>query len=274
MTTSVIKDFKEIIREQLEAGSSAASEKFKRAVLPVYGTDRNGKPTHVGTCFLVEIDCKRYLITAAHVLDNAKKTSLWVGGIDKLKAIEGDSWSTVPPSGGREEDHFDFAWLQIDEAFFASLGDVLTIKEEDIAKRPASYKGRVYLCLGYPRSKNKKVNPKTNALRPKRASYFSTWQEMTDLYKDLGASGDYHIAISRRSQSRDDEGRIVNSFGPRGLSGGPLIDLGGMVSMPEIATGITNPPKIAGVLIAHDKKHEAILSVKIEIVVESIKGAL
>ena len=274
MNTSVIKTFKEIIREQVEAGSSAASEKYKRAVLPIYGTDRNGKPAHVGTCFLVEIDGKKHLVTAAHVLDNAKKTSLWVSGTGPLRAIEGNSWSTVPPGGDRKEDHFDFAWLQIDDAFFTSLGDVLTIKEEDIAERPVSYKGRVYLCLGYPRSKNKKVNPKTNALRPKRARYFSTWQEMTDLYKDLGISGDHHIAISRKDHSRDDEGLIVNSFGPRGLSGGPLIDLGGMVSMPEIATGVTNPPKIAGVLIEHYEEHEAILSVKIEIVIESIKGAL
>lgn len=95
---------------------------------------------------------------------------------------------------------------------------------------------------------------------------------MPELYIGIGVSGDDHIAIGREIRSRNGDDQIVNSIGPRGMSGGPLIDLGGMVSIKEISTGVTNPPKLAGVLIEHYENHEAILSVKIDLVIESIEA--
>ncbi len=266
----MIKTFKEIVREQLEAGVNAASEKYKEAVRPIYGVDRNGRPSHIGSCFLLEFQSKKYLITAAHVIDHSETTTLRIGGSTDLVILEGEFFMTVAPEDVRANDHYDFAWIRISEEFFSSLGGVGIIKESDISPRLLNSKGRVYLCLGYPRSKNKKADPTTRKLRPKRARYYSTWQEMPELYADIGISDDDHIAIGRKMRSRDGEGLIVNSIGPRGMSGGPLIDIGGMVSIQEFSTGVTNPPKLSGVLIEHYAEHDAILSVKIDLVIKSI----
>lgn len=267
----MIKISKEIIREQLESGANSAALKFRGAVLPIYGVDRNGRPSHIGSCFLFQDDGKKYLITAAHVIDHAKKTALRVGGERGLAILEGDFNITTAPNGVREDDHYDFAWLRVTKEFYDSLGSVGVIHSQDVADEMVDLKGRVYLGLGYPRSKNKKADPTTRLLRPKRACYFSTWQDMPALYAELELTGSDHIAISRKTQSRNETGAIENSIGPRGMSGGPLIDLGGMVSVECISTGITYPAKLAGLLIAHDKKHDAILSVRFEHILNSIR---
>lgn len=154
----MIKTFKEIIREQLETGANVASEKYKESVRPIYGVDRNDKPSHIGSCFLLEFKDKKYLITAAHVVDHSEKTTLRVGGTTGLVILEGDFFMTEAPEEIRDNDHYDFAWINVSDEFLSSLGDIVIIRESDIAPRLSDYKGRVYLCLGYPRSKNKKAN--------------------------------------------------------------------------------------------------------------------
>jgi len=65
----VIKSIKEIVREQLNAGKSVAVKKYRDAVLPIYGVEKNGRPSLVGTYFILEDKSEKYLITAAHVID-------------------------------------------------------------------------------------------------------------------------------------------------------------------------------------------------------------
>ena len=76
----LVKPIKEIVRQQMEDGASAAQKLFRQAIRPIYGVDRASRPEHIGSSFLLEYKGLKYLITAAHVLDHSEHTSLLVGG--------------------------------------------------------------------------------------------------------------------------------------------------------------------------------------------------
>jgi hypothetical protein len=270
----MIKTAKEIIRRLIEDGANAASEKYRDAVRPIYGHDRKFGLCHIGSCFILEYKQQKYLITAAHVVDEAENTTLAIGGSHQLVTVEGVFCVTEAPNGVRDNDHYDFAWRRITDEFYNSLGNVGLIKDSEISQKLPQLRGRVYLGLGYPCSKNKPSRSSGSALKPRKARYYASWREMRELYDELGVSGDDHIAIERKRQSRSDEGNMVNSIGPKGMSGGPLIDLGRMASIEEITRGSTRPAKLAGMLIEHHKKHGAIVSVRIDLIVASIESAL
>lgn len=266
----MIQTFKEILAEHLENGVNSAKEKFREAIRPIYGADEKGRPKFIGTCFFIEYKNSKYLITAAHVVDNAEKTPLFIGGGKDFFPIPNRFFLTVPPNGNRDKDFYDFAFQEIKDDDFQFIEKAQVILEADISPRLPNLQKRVHLALGYPRSKNKKVDPTTSKIRLKRLSYFASWDPFPEMYFELGLTGNDHIAITRRSQSRDTEGVMVNSIGPVGMSGGPLLDLGRMVSMTELTTRKTYAPKLAGILIEHDEKHEAIVAVRIDLVLKEI----
>ncbi len=220
----------------------------------------------------MELSGRNYLVTAAHVIDELRNTDLFLGGSGELIPLDLDFICSIPQNGRREDDHYDFAWSVVSDEFFSSIGDAKSIKEADVSLNRVNTVGRVYAALGFPRSKNKKANPKTKALRPKFASYASTGKQMPDLYIEIGLSGNDHIAIEHKSQSLDRDGNKVNSYAPRGMSGGPLIDLGKMVSPSDLGRATPFSGKLAGVLIEKYEAREAILSVKIQHVIHSIQS--
>lgn len=253
------------------AATAAASKKYKCTTMPIYGSDKNYNPYHIGTCFILDIEGYKYLVTAAHIVDEAKNTTLYIPGAKDLVPIEGEFYCTTPVSCKRDDDHYDYAWLNITGDFFNRLENSNYILETDISNNNLSPEKRVYLAIGFPRSKNKKANPKTKILKPKFARYYSTWKAMPELYAELNLTGDSHISIDYKQQSRDEVGDIVNSFSPVGMSGGLMIDLGRIVTPDELSRSEAYSGLVSGLLIEYHKNHNAILSIKMNEVVNSIK---
>ena len=268
----IIKLFRDGLREHMEKAASEAKKKFASAIRPIYAAGKEGKPVFIGSCILLEIEGSNYLLSAAHVIDQAKSHTIYVGGEVNLVLLEGDFVQSVAPNGVRSEDHYDFAWIRLADDFSIALGNVKFIEESEISQNRIEPKGRIYMAVGYPRSKNKKANPTTRRLRPKLGSYYSTWTVLPDLYSELGLSGSDHITIVHGYLSRNYNGNIVNSFGVWGMSGGALIDLGQMNRLEDMVGEKVFDGILAGLLIEKYEEYSAILSTKINLIIDNMKN--
>ena len=90
---SAIAEMERVLRENL----SAAQRRIQNAVCPIYGVDDRGKPYLIGSSLLLSVGDRLLLVTAAHVLDWNKDTSLYVAGSVRPILIEGDSYRTSRP---------------------------------------------------------------------------------------------------------------------------------------------------------------------------------
>lgn len=259
------------IREKVAFAVDAALQKYKDSIFPIYGVRKGGIPDHIGSAFIIQISQQKFLITAAHVIDHKVDTELFILGNNDFVHIHGDFISTTAPDGDRLKDFYDFAISRIPEDVFSILGAVGFIDESDILDKQVDHVGRTYLAVGFPRSKNRRVNLITKIIKPKRARYYEVWNEAKNLYSKLGLDGCDHIAIKHRRRSFFDNGAEENSFEPKGLSGGPLFDLGNFFNPEFHKLTVTNKPYLAGILIEKHINYHVILSVKIELVLKTIR---
>jgi len=78
-----------------------------------------------------------------------------------------------------------------------------------------------------PVSRNKKaVNHGTRLISTHVSMYTAHAQEMPDLASKLGLTDSDHVFLHFERHAFTGDGARVNTFGPRGLSGGALLDLG------------------------------------------------
>ena len=100
--------------------------------------------------------------------------------------------------------------------------------------------------------------------------YADTIKNDESLCKKLKISGKDHLFLNYNfKHSKNDNGGLINSVNPQGLSGGSLVDMGTFGDW----IGPTNKPagKLAGMLIEMHKPHKAIIAVKINKIVNFIK---
>jgi len=269
----IVKTVSEVVRERMNECTDAGAQQFIGSIKPIYGSSHNGIPIHIGTCILLQIDNNKYLLTAAHVTDENEYSSLYIGGESELILIEGNFFRTEKPEGDRKKDHYDFAWLKINDEFIKKIGDVSFVEETQLISDNGSTEGKLYLALGYPNSQNKKINTHKASLTPKYIKYSSTIKPNDALCQKLGVSGEEHLFLGYDSTySKDNNGHKVNSFAPKGISGGALVDMG-KISDPK--SYIPQTPcngKIAGMLVENHKEFKAMSAVKINVVLDQIKG--
>jgi hypothetical protein len=262
----------EAVRAHLEESVAAASAILGAAVQPIYRADRNGRPTLFGTGFCLALGGRKYLVTAAHVVDDILKDGGYVLGDGEFVPLLGDFYCTEAPKGDRDCDYLDFAWKCLSDDDVATLGWSVFFYEKDLCENRAPTVGRVYLALGYPRSKNKKADPTSRKVRPKMNKYYSTGKAFPDLFASLELSGHEHIAIAHANRSVDPDGVGVNSVYPRGMSGGPFIDLGRNSSLADLARKEPFQGRLAGMLIEKYDEHDALVAVKIDLIVTAIQA--
>ena len=244
-------------------GVSAAMAKYRGTVHPLYLVDRNGRPAHCGTCFGLEIQGVKYLVSAAHVVDDILLKGGYVAGNGRLEALEGDFFLTKPPDGNRESDRYDFAWKRLTDADLRILGWTEFVNERDLCENRTHTVGRAYLAVGFPRSKNKKADPTTRKVRPKLQQYTAMGKEKQELFQSLGLTGEHHIAVEYENRSRDEGGMEVNSVSPRGMSGGPMFDLGAKGTVADLSRHEPYAGRLAGIIIEKYDEHKVLIAVKI-----------
>ena len=270
---NLIKSARQGLEDRISETAETAYQKYRRAVQPIYGT-KAGVPAHVGTCFFLKVGVERYVVTAAHVVDESENSTLYLPLGRRLVAIGGTFACTNIPIGGRDADHFDFAYAVADEEYFKDLDRVACIEEHDISLNRVSVETHAYMVIGYPRSQNKKPDNAKKTIRPKIWHYYGTGRAVPELYPQLKVTGEDHISIKYEKQSRTAEGERVNSIFPRGMSGGPLIDLSSQAPPSDNAVTAPFNGRLSGILLEHHEEARVLLSVKVNLMLEKIRARI
>lgn len=264
-----IKTINEITREYLDEAAKAALLNFRDAVRPIYGATDRGAPVHIGTALLLELPEGRFLLTAAHVIDHNRHTSLYVGA-DVFSILQFEALVTAAPHGNRASDHADFAIAPLSEDLLAKLSDAKFIQEASISRSVASTEGRTYTCLGYPNSKNKTKPHKGPKVTPKLLPYTSTGKPATQLPEI--AKDELHILVDYNAKYvRDESGTKVSATDMHGCSGGAIIDLGRI--SPDSLSGPFEP-KLAALFIEGHAREKVIVGTRLPAILTAVRQHL
>ena len=271
-TPAKILSVNEIVRERMIACGDKALAQFHDAVHPIYCSTEHGQPDQEGSCVLLEINGKRCLMTAGHVIDANRFSSLYVGGRE-LQLIECEFFTSHAPNGDRGKDRYDFAIAELSDDFIAKLGRARFLRDDDISRSVAPTSGHLYQCLGFPNSQNRRVDVAAKKITPRRGRYASNTIGKPALLKQLQISGADHLIIDHRKHSKDEKGNKVSSYALPGFSGGAVIDLG-KISDPAVAAGMTPcEPRLAGLFIEYHKEHQAIVATRIDTILRAYLDA-
>ena len=262
-----------IARERMNKCSDVLSRKFLRSVRPIYGSTERGEPEHIGSCVLVEFAGKKYLVTAAHVIDNNEQTTLYVGGERNLVEVVGEFLITAPPKGQRSNDKLDFAIHEVKDEFEASLGNLDFINESECLIQPQEEPPKFCLALGYPNSKNKKFNRNAKTVKEVPFVYSSSLKHEGDIFSTVGASVWHHFLLDFCGRySKNEKGEKVHSWSPIGVSGGGLFSIKGL-DLNSVLDDSDCHGELIGIFIEFHKSQKVLLAIKFSTIYAALTNA-
>ncbi|WP_457321962.1 hypothetical protein, partial [Stenotrophomonas sp. P5_B8] len=133
-------------------------------------------------------------------------------------------------------------------------------------------RGRALTMIGFPRSKNKKVSPKSSnekRLSPRRAQYTDMEILPIEQFAKRGMSTATHVAMNRDARAIGSDGAEENTIGHIGLSGGPLIFAGLSEDSPPL-----QPQKVVGVVIEHGDGRGSVIALRMSVVLRLIEDVI
>ena len=268
---NLIKSITEITSERMNQCTDELGVKYLRSVRAIYGSTENGKPTHIGSCVAIEYNYQKYLITAAHVLDENEFTSLYVSGNSELVLIESEALTTNSPNGNRDNDTIDFAIIIISDQLSEKIGNIVYLTEDDLHLEETTEKHKYCLALGFPNSKNK-LNPTLgNHVKETPFVYSSLLKFDDKLYIDTDTNPKYHLLLDFcKKYSKDENGNKVNSIYPKGVSGGGLFHIEGMSNPESYKPDTPCSGKFIGILIEFREKQKVLVYTKLSVIIHAL----
>lgn len=262
------------VRQAMEASSVRASAVFRLAVRPIYGANENGRPMHIGSSILLLLDGVRYVVTAAHVIDHADETTLYIGADADLVPLVGLTFaSTQAPGKRREFDRYHFAFAPLTDAIIEKLAGAKFIEEHEIDAAIPSEPGIYYTVLGYPNSRNGDFDNALKRATAKLWPYSGTAAFHAKLLDGLPGKGSSHILIKFEGWGRDDQGVRLRTLSPRGMSGGAVVRGQNLADPKAVLLGTLTAPKLAGLVIERDQKHPYLVATHMNAILSAIRGA-
>jgi len=228
-----------------------------RHIVPIFG-DKDGAPRAVGTGFLVLLENKHLLITAAHVLDEITEHQdlYFYAATSMTRKVAGNVLLSKPPPGGtREDDVVDIGIVFLEGEGLPPYPEIG--KEPMDITRLVAFStpraGKKYAVLGFPASKSEVTRPQ-KSVRSAAYSYLAS-SISADAYAPLGLTPESHVALIFDTKDIvHPDGRKMNFPKPTGISGSPLWEL----RLPE-----DGGPKVVGVMIEHRKNKKVMVAADI-----------
>jgi hypothetical protein len=273
----IVETLEEAAQARIQECAPRAVADFKTSVRPIYRLLDGRRLTHIGSCLLLKIGGKRVVSTAAHIADDLALTPLFVGGLVGTHPVQlaGKVRATKPPGGNRDWDHLDCAYCELSTENAAALGPVEFLSESRMSHTRVAPERRVYTAFGYAVSRNKKsIDHRTRSIANLVSMYTAHVVEVPALAARLPRSGEGHLLLNFEKHAHTASGERVNAFGPRGLSGGALLDLGDFTSPAIYGPDSQHRATLSGMLIEHWHEHHVIVAVKIGPIVEGIRRDL
>lgn len=270
----MVQTLDEAVSARIHECTEAIAGEFRASVRPIYGSPNGLRPELIGSCLLLAVDGAKFVVTAAHVIDWTSSHALYVGGVVGTKPVQilGKIKSTPEPPGGRCQDRFDCAFWQVPSSAERALGAVEFVDQSRLSDNKVSPTGRVYMAMGYRLSRNKgKVDNVARTIKTVIWKYSANVAELPELALALGVSGNEHFFLKYDKYSFNSGGLRVSSVNPKGISGGALIDLGNFSSASAYDSRSRCVGMLCGMVIEKNKKHRALVGIKIEYIVNAIR---
>ena len=271
MSNRVIKTHTEIASEYYKKCTEHIFNMLSNVVYPIYGADNQGNPIHIGSCFIIERNFKKFLITASHVINEKEqsKTNLYIGIRGKYGGLIDIIGNTIfLNSKNSKTDKIDIAVIKLEETRYNSIKwkKLVALSFDYLEHNSNNVTEKLGVAIGYPNSKNKisRHNLKMTGL-----SHSSLIIHKEDVFISIGASPKDHILIEYDKKVKDSDGNFHKSSTPTGMSGGPLVTFN--VEVNDYLQDIIPDIKISGVLIEYHKLKKVLLATKIKYVLEAIQ---
>jgi hypothetical protein len=227
--------------------AAAADKLFLPATLPIYSADEM-RPDQIGTATLISVGDLRFLLTAAHVLDECEDGGMFTGVDGQFVPIKGQASITSKVAGKRKDDHFDIADIPLGGEPETALAGIAAIDEKWIDWQPVPASGHLFSAFGFPNTRNKITERSSTKIKPEALQHTDCIVDDPGSAKMLPDGGAHHLHLSYGRRANDADGNIQNAIKPRGMSGGPLIDLG-KLSDPEVLEGrASTVPKLVAIV--------------------------
>jgi hypothetical protein len=277
----VIETMDDLATKLLRTRSKEAQQDFRPSVRPMYRNSGDRlRPEHVGSCILLNVDDMPILATAAHILDNLRAGwTLYVGGqgdpTSPVRIRAGNIAATPAPNGNRNLDHFDCGFWRLPDEAVRELGDVKFVDASRLADNREDITRHYYMVMGYRLKRNRSaIDHKAKIISNRLSRYSGSVSAMPRLADELGVVGEAHMFMELPKFGQDEDNRRINSFGPVGFSGGPLLDLGDFTLMEALAPGYVHRASLSGMMVAYYPKFRAMAAVKIGFIASSIRQLL
>lgn len=245
--------------------SRAAAERVADSAIPVYRQVKKGTPEVIGSAVLLHICGRRFLCTAAHVLDARDGRNVYLPHGDTLQVFGAPVHITqIPASGRRDDDKLDFAVVELEgeNADRFSSRRFITLPEIDQNEVPRQ--GRTYTFVGYPASRNKPRRGTTDVRE--HLVHYSGRPLPQERYAEEGVELASHLIVEFDVKKMIEDGVIVQPISPYGVSGGAVWRLG---DLQEFEDG-TNREGLVGIGI--ECRRDALIAVRISVILEAMRG--
>jgi hypothetical protein len=240
----------------IDDGASPEVALVIRSVLPVF-THESERPDRTGTCVLARVDGRALIVTAAHVLEDAMRTTkrftIAVGG--HLLTIHRVFYAT------RANDPADIGLVPLDrqaaDAIERNGGvflDANRIDEAELVEGHHTLNAitNKYVAVGFPSSRSRsRIHHATKTIHLKTFSINLTLVPATDY--PTGFSLGQHLLLEFPLDEILLEGRPVNPPKVQGMSGGGVFRL--RRRQPETTT-------LVGILIEHHRDVSALVATR------------
>ncbi len=255
-------------RRLIASWARRTAQRLDTVVRPIFVPNQRRDPRLVGSGVLLELQGQPFLVTAAHVLDEADGATLNVLGTKDLVEVSGIRHRSEAPAANRANDMIDVGFVPLAKSEVASLRDVRLlnageIDPNDSLVRRTSQKRPLYFVLGYPASKTR-LNPTKLTLRS-GAFRFVGRPASTDVQHALGVEDFSHLTLEfdrARSVGRNGPGVAPD---PHGVSGGGAWRCG------DILTGDPDECRLVAIMTEwHDKPTNVLLGTSVAFLLAGI----
>ena len=247
MNAPTTPSLKDVVAEAIETLTAFS--------VPLY-VDDNGRPSLCGTGFFVTVDAHCFLVSAAHVLDDAMARGMYFYSSPRQERhLDGQLIRFSTPNN-RLSDVVDIGVVKLGEVGRPPFPDVqkFAMDVSYLTPHRLPRTGREYVIIGFPATKNRFRVVQKDVLA---APYAYRTQSLPEIdYHKHGVAPESHVLLPLDLRNGFvSNGRPIHFPKPQGMSGAPMVVLyeeeGDSRVFPVVAVGIEYR-KTQRILVATD----------------------
>jgi hypothetical protein len=235
----------------------------KKYHYPLYGANNriNPEPCLIGTCLIIEINERFFLVTASHVINENNASTIYIGGGNQLNELTGVVYKTI----GDDQDLVDIATVELSRETLKdwSIGHYVSLAKIKSGKECGNKE--MYSFIGYPASKSKVVRTESNHVRSSLYSYFNTTCD-DEVYKQVNVQRFSHILIGFDQRNCITDGEKMTFPKPNGISGGGVWFHSDLKSKPLKVEAC-----LAGIAVKNCQSEKCFLAINIDAILQLLK---